>query len=71
MYFYTEFNPKGADPIANSVDPDQTAPLGAISRRYQGFCKEIVDMSIHNIAFYVWRNKSAAGMQHTPPPDIL
>ena len=27
---YREICPKGADGMANSVDPDQTAPLGAV-----------------------------------------
>ena len=30
MSFQSEICPKGADGIANSVDPDQTAPQGAV-----------------------------------------
>ena len=30
VFFRREICPKGADGMANSVDPDQTAPLGAV-----------------------------------------
>ena len=30
MSFHRETSPKGAYGMANSVDPDQTAPLGAV-----------------------------------------
>ena len=30
MFFHRELYPKGANGMANSVDPDQTAPLGAV-----------------------------------------
>ena len=37
--YYTVMHPKDADGIANSVDPDQTAPLGAVWSGYALFAK--------------------------------
>ena len=53
MYLYhSGMNPNDADGIANSVDPDQTAPLGAVWSGSALFAQAYLSENLRAITVY-------------------
>ena len=56
-FFHREMCPKGVDGMANSVDPDQTAPLGAVLYGSALFVKACLSENLGPLRYYKFASK--------------